>query len=160
MSNWEEERTKQLFEEFDDGMPRRNFLGITLGLFAGTQLPWIAKKYDDKPIKQPQFILSNYRNYVKLRNGHTIQGPGIKEIKDGALICADILATRQIEVVRSIIFYKNKLLSNVPFSFGSQVLYNGDTLKITHGLNINYNGKIIVPGDDDWDDVLQYKMDI
>jgi hypothetical protein len=154
--DWKEERTKQLLDEFDDhSMDRRNFLGSSLGIFIGTQLPWIAKKHYEKAIEQPQFILSNYRNYIQLKDGGIIQGPGIKEVKDGKMICADILANQQIELIRSIIFYKNKLLSNAKFDGGSQILYNGDTLKITHSFNINYNGKVVVPGDDDWDDILQ-----
>ena len=148
-----EERTKRLLDEFDDGTSRRSFLGSTLGLFIGAQIPWIAKKYDDTPILQPKIILNDYRNFIKLDNGYTIQGPGIKAFEDGKLICADINATRELKVLRSIIYYKNKLLSDAKFATG-QYLCNGDTLKITHSMTINLNGEIFTPSHDDWDEIL------
>jgi hypothetical protein len=149
-----EERTKRLLDEFDDGTSRRSFLGSTLGLFIGCQIPWVAKLPIDKPIEQPKIVLSDYRNYIKLDNGYTIQGPGIKAFEDGKLICADINATRDLKVLRSIIYYKNKLLSDAKFIQGGQYLCNGDTLKITHSMNINFYGKLFTPSDPEWDDVL------
>jgi len=148
-----EERTKRLLDEFDDGTSRRSFLGSTLGLFIGCQIPWVAKLPIDKPIEQPKNILTDYRNYIKLDNGHIIQGPGIKAIENGQLICADINATCELKVLRSIIYYKNKLLSNAEFVAG-QYLCNGDTLKIAHNMNIVLNGESFTPSDDGWDDAL------
>jgi hypothetical protein len=135
-------------------MLRRDFLGSTLGLFTGYHIPWIARTVGDKPIEQPKVILSDYRNYLKLDNHYTIQGPGVKEFKDGAIVCADIQAHCKLTVTRSIIYYKNKLLSDMPF-VAQQTVLNGDTLKITHSLNIIFNNRIVTPGDVDWEYVLQ-----
>ncbi len=124
---------------------RRGFLGSVIGFFTATQIPWIAKEPNEEIIQQPETILKDFKTFVSLTDGRIIQGPGVQDIIDGSLKLFDINVVKPTEFKGSIIFYKKKLLSNMNFHV-PQFALNGDTLKITHDINI-----IIKPGDKNWD---------
>jgi hypothetical protein len=130
---------------------RRGFLGSVLGIFATTQIPWVAKAVFDEPIEQPKNTIKDYQTYVRLSDDTIIQGPGVKDIVDGYFKLHDINATRAISYKGSIIYYKGIKLFDAEFNGGSQCLINGDTLRITHSIQLNYYDRVIKPGDKDWD---------
>ncbi len=139
---------------------RRGFLGSILGTFAVAQLPWIAREPFVERITQPKIILPGYTSYQRLVDGTIIQGPGVKEIKEGAVLLHDIWINQQLDVAGSILYYEGKLLSDANFSSGSQVVYNGDVLKVTHNLEVAINNKLFRPSDQEDIDKYLYAKEL
>lgn len=113
---------------------RRGFLGSTLGIFVGTQLPWIARLPTDELILQPEYVLEDFRTVLRLGDGRTIQGPGAIEIKNDTLYLADINCVLAMRVDRVGFFYKGKFDMWRHFTRGPLELWTGDTLRINASL--------------------------
>ena len=131
---------------------RRSFMGQAIGIFAGTQVPWIARRPRASPIVQPTDLIPGYRTAIRLANGRIIQGPGVKAIKSTVFQYAPIEARRELKVVACRLFLEDPdhglvMISDVPVD---QLLINGDSLHISHDVRLEINGFVIPPDFPAW----------
>ena len=138
-------------------LSRRGFIGSMLGVFAGTQLDWIARRAFGQPIAQPKHVLTDYRSILLLGNGRAIQGPGVIEVTRGGLQFADIDCRCSMRVNALSVLYKGVRLTNwSAFTSGPQLVCSGDKLRIHYAPYFYFpDGTVVDVGDGSYPELLE-----